>query len=454
MSDNVATSTSVPTAGLPTVEEINGWSRDRVKEFLQERRADLDLEGEDIDKIYTQRVKGSTFLDFTAVDFERWGVPGSPAKEIEKLISKIKGEQPVAVLPTKPIGVAINEAKKLFNDHSHDLIKVAKNTYEPYSAFIASDKNKYKESIDKKNIPVINGRPNLLLHNLPEEGEKGLTDYDSFKKHVAESLPRGDKTIILGTSGCGKTRLCFETLCHNFGLYLIAYPYSIGSSDLEESARWTKDNITNKSSKDAEKIAVQAVISCVVGRLLLLQHLFDVAEEHNATMVPKSWLFLQLDHIIFRDLRLIFRDVTDLESVNCCSLIIKGLNDRGILKEIFPVVYDEAQAHTAYLPATFPSAKLNQDGVRAFFSVVVRSLSRSFEEISKAIICITGSGLSLLRARDEISARGKEEPHVPTFNKFGRIETSDELFELVKSIISLKEEEKEVVLPAIDWLKF
>jgi hypothetical protein len=153
------------------------------------------------------------------------------------------------------------------------------------------------------------GQLNLLLHNLPEEGEKGLTDYDSFKKHVTGNLSRSDITIILGTSGCGKTRLCLETLCHNFGLYLIACPYSIGSSDLDESACWTRDNIADKSSKDAEGIAVQAVISCVVGRLLLLQHLFDIAEKHNTTMVPKSWLFLQLNHTIFRDLRSIFRDV-------------------------------------------------------------------------------------------------------------------------------------------------
>ncbi|PKC57082.1 hypothetical protein RhiirA1_401671 [Rhizophagus irregularis] len=44
------------------------------------------------DQIYTQRVKGSIFLDFTAVDFERWRVPGSPAKEFEKLINEIKGD--------------------------------------------------------------------------------------------------------------------------------------------------------------------------------------------------------------------------------------------------------------------------------------------------------------------------------------------------------------------------
>uniref|UniRef100_U9U5B9 Uncharacterized protein n=1 Tax=Rhizophagus irregularis (strain DAOM 181602 / DAOM 197198 / MUCL 43194) TaxID=747089 RepID=U9U5B9_RHIID len=60
MSNNIAntsTSTSAPIASLPMVEEINGWNQDGVKEFLQERRAelDLDLEGEDIDKIYNQK---------------------------------------------------------------------------------------------------------------------------------------------------------------------------------------------------------------------------------------------------------------------------------------------------------------------------------------------------------------------------------------------------------------
>ena len=59
--------------------------------FLQGNRTRLDLEDEDIDKIYTQRIKGSTFLDFTAVDFEKWKVPGSLGKEIRKLINKIKG---------------------------------------------------------------------------------------------------------------------------------------------------------------------------------------------------------------------------------------------------------------------------------------------------------------------------------------------------------------------------
>ncbi|PKK58231.1 hypothetical protein RhiirC2_796643 [Rhizophagus irregularis] len=99
MSNNIANtsiSTSASIASLPMVEEINGWNQDGVKEFLQERRAelDLDLEGEDIDKIYNQKVlKGSFFLKLTREDLLSINIPLGTAKEILKLISKIKREQ-------------------------------------------------------------------------------------------------------------------------------------------------------------------------------------------------------------------------------------------------------------------------------------------------------------------------------------------------------------------------
>jgi hypothetical protein len=306
------------------------------------------------------------------------------------------------------IDVAINEAKILFDSYSWDLENVAKNAYEPYSYFEASEKNIFKKSIDEKNIPIVNGKPNLLLHNLPEKDEEGLTDYGSLKNHIKENLANSNKTIILGTSGCGKTRLCLEALCHNYGLYLIAYPYDVGSMDLEESARWTKDNIENKQPNEAERIADLAVMSCIVGRLFLLQHLFGVAEKHDIIMAPKSWLILQLNHTIIRELGSIFRKVTDLANIRLfCSTIMENIKKN--FTAIFPIVYDEAQFHTIYLPATFPSAQLGQERVRPFFSVVVRSLSSLCYSFTGAVVCITGSGLSLLRAKDEISSRAKEE---------------------------------------------
>ena len=103
MSDNVACtsiSTSAPMASLPMVEEINGWNRDRVKGFLQERIADLDLESKGIDKMYNQKVlEGSTFLELTREDLLSIKIPLGTAKEILNLISKIKGGKRASFFP-------------------------------------------------------------------------------------------------------------------------------------------------------------------------------------------------------------------------------------------------------------------------------------------------------------------------------------------------------------------
>ncbi|CAG8705506.1 1571_t:CDS:2, partial [Funneliformis caledonium] len=94
MSSNVVvSSTGVPIPNLPTVEEVEGWSAKKLNGFLKSR---LNIDNH-IDTItVSQEVDGSTFLDFTTTDFERWGIPGGPSKRIEKLISQIKGEQTAA----------------------------------------------------------------------------------------------------------------------------------------------------------------------------------------------------------------------------------------------------------------------------------------------------------------------------------------------------------------------
>ncbi|CAG8454682.1 2525_t:CDS:2 [Funneliformis caledonium] len=73
---NTSTSTSALMASFLIVEQVKAWN----------------LEDEDINKIYTQRVKGNTFLEFTVMNFKRWGIPDSSAKEIKKLINEIKGD--------------------------------------------------------------------------------------------------------------------------------------------------------------------------------------------------------------------------------------------------------------------------------------------------------------------------------------------------------------------------
>jgi hypothetical protein len=80
-------------SALPTVEEVKVKSRDGIKDFLNERRAELDLEDEDINKIHDQRVKGDTFL---ALKYEMLvnpplSIPIGPAVNLIDLINKIQG---------------------------------------------------------------------------------------------------------------------------------------------------------------------------------------------------------------------------------------------------------------------------------------------------------------------------------------------------------------------------
>lgn len=89
MSSNVASSSTGATQNK--VEQVKSWSRENVKNFLQENRARLDLEDGDIDNIYNQRIDGDTFLDFTTADFEKCRIPSGPAKKIVKLIKEIQG---------------------------------------------------------------------------------------------------------------------------------------------------------------------------------------------------------------------------------------------------------------------------------------------------------------------------------------------------------------------------
>jgi hypothetical protein len=61
---SIVASSSVVSAtdNLPTVEEMKSKSQDGLKDFLIVRKAELDLEDDDINKLHNQKVKGDTFL--------------------------------------------------------------------------------------------------------------------------------------------------------------------------------------------------------------------------------------------------------------------------------------------------------------------------------------------------------------------------------------------------------
>ena len=301
------------------------------------------------------------------------------------------------------------EVQNLFEIYSQDLEKVATNKYDPYVYFEAPDDHPYKSEIDKKKIPMLGGNPNLLLYNLPRKNEDCLTNCEHLETDLKRNIVSNFMTIVMGTSGCGKTRLCLELLCRNYGLYFVAVPLSFGAMDLSSASEWTKNEIHGKEPDEAKKLAERAVWSCVTARLVLLNHLLEMAEKLKCVMEPKSWLIFQLSHQLVNLLPVKFRDMVDEEALKEYRLnITKSIDNK--VKNFFPIIYDEAQYHTSYLSDAFTSYN-NKTEKRPLFTIVIRIFQDLFSIFPKAIVCITGSGLSLMEAKElALSNVAKTEP--------------------------------------------
>jgi hypothetical protein len=82
--------------------------------------------------------------------------------------------------------------------------------------------------------------------------------------------------------------------------------------------------------------------------------------------------------------------------------------NRKLKSNIFPIIYDEAQIHTSCLANKFPSYN-DKSIMRPFFTVAVKTMSTLRQVCAEVVICITGSGLSLLEAKDLASSNVAKE---------------------------------------------
>ena len=91
MSSNIASSSTGSTnVSFLTVDEVKRLDSEQLNEYLKRRLKDTKNINEYANTItVNQMVDGSNFLKFTAIDFERWKIPGGPAKNIEMLINEI-----------------------------------------------------------------------------------------------------------------------------------------------------------------------------------------------------------------------------------------------------------------------------------------------------------------------------------------------------------------------------
>ncbi|GES89423.1 hypothetical protein GLOIN_2v1483424 [Rhizophagus clarus] len=98
-------------------------------------------------------------------------------------------------------------------------------------------------------------RPSLLLHNLSGDDykHKPITQVLEVQSAIAKAKAKNNMLIFLGTSGCGKTRTCYELLCENWGLYFVTSKQGNGgSADIERISGIFNDRKIQDFEKNCE----------------------------------------------------------------------------------------------------------------------------------------------------------------------------------------------------------
>ncbi|KAJ7217653.1 hypothetical protein B0H12DRAFT_1241679 [Mycena haematopus] len=144
-----------------------------------------------------------------------------------------------------------------------------------------------------------------------------LKDLGSFvddpvlASRVENLFVRGKKTVLVNTSGSGKTRLTFEGLCHNWGFYftfLSLMVQDLGSRDISVIVDELDHSIDGFSKEPASSayamkhnhsVAEEILCRVLLTRLLIFRMFLDITKEGGLAALPaaerkKKWLLLQL----------------------------------------------------------------------------------------------------------------------------------------------------------------
>ncbi|CAG8768406.1 12967_t:CDS:1, partial [Rhizophagus irregularis] len=287
----------------------------------------------------------------------------------------------------------------------------------------------YSPPIDlKTTVPASSkgDRPSLLLHNL--SGDNSITINPITQVTTIQTAMRKAKNnllVLLGTSGCGKTRTCYELLCENWGLYFVgARKGNGGSGDIEEIENylWKNSKIT-ENFEDNRRHADHVVRCLVLSRLLIL----DECIKSSSTFNPQRWLLLQTCQKIFGSLYnyadYLFKVLTFMLT-DCTQVsleIIDTIYDKISGSSIFPIIFDETQSLQMVLNGKFRS-RYDPNEKRSLISPVIQTFKRPTPLFSGHCAVACGTGLGLLSLGETLGSLGIAKPDldIDKFTGFGR----------------------------------
>ncbi|KAK7021251.1 hypothetical protein R3P38DRAFT_2966155 [Favolaschia claudopus] len=248
-------------------------------------------------------------------------------------------------------------------------------TWQPKSDQIPPD---IKTHIASLCVPEIDRMPSVLIRDLGH-----FVEDRRLLERVENIFAKGQHTFLVNTSGSGKTRLTFEGLCQNWGLYLVGAidANSVGSSDLVD----VFDHFLNRNGFHYQVLTEQETAENVVRltrcfRKLLLCRLIVLcafAEHiHSIGIKPEHkqlWLLLQAFPQLVTDAYLsdifsvLLMDMPDTDDDHTKDYIAHTLSKlRKVFGENFHlfIVIDEAQVTLKYYSISF------RDGAGNFYPIL------------------------------------------------------------------------------------
>ncbi|PKC63978.1 hypothetical protein RhiirA1_463055 [Rhizophagus irregularis] len=308
----------------------------------------------------------------------------------------------------------------------------------------------FDSEILKTPVPTLKGRPSLLLYNLPGGDHQPITQVTKIQSAMKKA--KNNLLVLLGTSGCGKTRTCYELLCCNWGLYFVALRKGNGGScDIESIEGYLRLNNMITDDFESNRQHADHIVRCLIlSRLLILNECIK-----KSTFKPQRWFLLQTYQNIFGGMYKYNDDLfcaLMLKLVNCTQVSLEQCIDNLYQKilelngtTVFPIIVDEAQSLQMVLYGKYRS-RYNEIDKRSLLSPIVQTLKRPTPSFTNHCVIPCGTGLGLLSLDEVFASTGIAKPDldIDKFTDFGKWRDIAHVKEYISDLLELKVTEENI----------
>ncbi|KAJ7746770.1 hypothetical protein DFH07DRAFT_942596 [Mycena maculata] len=332
---------------------------------------------------------------------------------------------------------------------------------EPLPLWVPDEDLPHAEFLKGLRIPASStNAPDMLLHDLGNfKRNESLLKLIKTLFHsgtLARKSANGG-TILLNTSGSGKTRTVLEGLCLLWGLYFTCQvdTEGRGSIDLQRTinTRIGKDPCFQRDlsiGTDAEARKVNETNGDIAGgrfaevllaRLCILEFFCKVARNESGRLTDehkKLWVFLQAQPSCIEQQGDIFNVLTEriigIDKEHRTALIdekINGLSAMNDTKTLFCVV-DEAQVAAT----SFMGAFMTSDSSKTTARPILRELARAFAVQDTPItVNLTGTAINKTLVLDVMTSNIFKGPGITTVTHFGAFDVAEQQITYMKQFL-------------------